>query len=390
MAALLRQWQPSQTLARQLRIIDNRGMQCLVISNGMGEDTVAAHLAAQLQAHDVQCLGFPLVGIGHPYRNLGIPIVGPQLELPSGGFNTHSRDAFRNDLKAGLGQLLIQQYRYLKTTTADHIVSVGDLLPVLAGAIAGKPQTFIGVNKSDYYHSRGYSYLGIELAFLKAIKARIFPRDEKTHQRLLRSGLQSSYLGNPMMDTFIPGSPRQEWITMLPGSREEAKNNLAMMLKVVAELHARAPHFHFEIALAPSLGNLSYEGWECTAEALRQGDLEVTISHDFGAALGHASLVLGMAGTANEQAIGLGKPVIAWPGEGPQYTERFAKLQSQLLGEGLQLMDYHPQDIAARILATLKDTDYLATLPRIGIERMGTAGATERMVSELLTTLGPH
>lgn len=362
-------------------------MQCLFISNGMGEDTVAAHLAAHLQSHQVKCLGFPLVGVGLPYQKLGIQVVGPQLELPSGGFNTHSGKAFRKDLKAGLGQLLIQQYRFLKTISTDHIVSVGDLLPVLAGWIAQKPQTFIGVNKSDYYHGRGYSYLGVEMAFLKAIKAQIFPRDERTHQRLQRNGLLSRYLGNPMMDTFIPESQHGDWITLLPGSREEAKNNLSMMLKVVSELHSRAPQFKFEIALAPSIGHLNYPGWESKPDRLCQGPLEVRINHNFGAALGHASLVLGMAGTANEQAVGLGKPVIAWPGEGPQYTARFAKLQSQLLGEALQVLDYEPKQIAERVLATLNDANYLARLPHIGLERMGQAGATDRMVAVLLATL---
>jgi len=40
-----------------------------------------------------------------------------------------------------------------------------------------------------------------------------------------------------------------------------------------------------------------------------------------------------MAGTAAEQAIGLGKPVIPIEGKGPQFTKSFAEAQRRLLGK---------------------------------------------------------
>jgi len=40
-----------------------------------------------------------------------------------------------------------------------------------------------------------------------------------------------------------------------------------------------------------------------------------------------------MAGTAAEQAIGLGKPVIQIDGKGPQFTKTFAEAQRRLLGK---------------------------------------------------------
>ena len=46
---------------------------------------------------------------------------------------------------------------------------------------------------------------------------------------------------------------------------------------------------------------------------------------------GH-SLPSGMAGTAAEQAIGLAKPVLQLPGQGPQFTASFAEAQRRLLG----------------------------------------------------------
>ena len=42
---------------------------------------------------------------------------------------------------------------------------------------------------------------------------------------------------------------------------------------------------------------------------------------------------ISMAGTAAEQAIGLGKPVIQIEGKGPQFTKSFAEAQRRLLGK---------------------------------------------------------
>ena len=39
-----------------------------------------------------------------------------------------------------------------------------------------------------------------------------------------------------------------------------------------------------------------------------------------------------MAGTAVEQAVGIGKPVLQLPGHGPQFTAQFAEAQRRLLG----------------------------------------------------------
>ena len=51
--------------------------------------------------------------------------------------------------------------------------------------------------------------------------------------------------------------------------------------------------------------------------------------------LQQSSLVIGMTGTAVEQAVGLGKPVITVPGNGPAFTYRFAEAQHRLLGNSV-------------------------------------------------------
>ena len=62
--------------------------------------------------------------------------------------------------------------------------------------------------------------------------------------------------------------------------------------------------------------------------------LEVNIYwNNFEKILLKSSCCISMAGTAAEQAIGLGKPVIQIEGKGPQFTKTFAEAQRRLLGK---------------------------------------------------------
>ena len=56
---------------------------------------------------------------------------------------------------------------------------------------------------------------------------------------------------------------------------------------------------------------------------------------------------IAMAGTATEQFIGLGKPAIAIPGNGPQYNPAFAEAQSRHLGSSLILVE-QPAEVQDR------------------------------------------
>ena len=62
--------------------------------------------------------------------------------------------------------------------------------------------------------------------------------------------------------------------------------------------------------------------------------LEVHVCwNNFDKLLLKSSCCISMAGTAAEQAIGLGKPVIQIEGKGPQFTKSFAEAQRRLLGK---------------------------------------------------------
>ena len=59
----------------------------LLISNGHGEDLLGATLAERLLGiSGLELTAFPLVGKGRAYTALGIPLVIPGREFPSGGF----------------------------------------------------------------------------------------------------------------------------------------------------------------------------------------------------------------------------------------------------------------------------------------------------------------
>jgi uncharacterized protein (TIGR03492 family) len=85
-----------------------------------------------------------------------------------------------------------------------------------------------------------------------------------------------------------------------------------------------------------------------------------------------------MAGTATEQFIGLGKPAIAIPGNGPQYNAGFAEAQSRLLGPSLTLVK-QPSQVLPAIQSLLKNPDLLHEIAKNGTQRMGSAGAARRI-----------
>ncbi len=64
-------------------------MEILVISNGHGEDVIAASIVEALTAlaKVSKITALPLVGEGYAYKKLQIPLIGTVKTMPSGGFN---------------------------------------------------------------------------------------------------------------------------------------------------------------------------------------------------------------------------------------------------------------------------------------------------------------
>jgi uncharacterized protein (TIGR03492 family) len=90
-----------------------------------------------------------------------------------------------------------------------------------------------------------------------------------------------------------------------------------------------------------------------------------------------------MAGTATEQFVGLGKPVIAFVGEGPQYNQKFAENQKRLLGVSLQLVD-NPMAVGQKLEQLLCDNSLRQSIYINGKQRLGNSGAAKKIAQLLI------
>jgi len=145
-------------------------------------------------------------------------------------------------------------------------------------------------------------------------------------------------------------------------------------------------------------------GWRLEAsDRLVRGPLVVELGWgEFGAILAGSLLVLCTAGTAAEQAVGLGKPVLQLVGRGPQFTAGFAEAQRRLLGPGVRCAPGSSgSDATLRASALLaqglleQQSDYKQgpelrqALAAIGLERIGGPGGTQAMAAAIMAMLGP-
>ncbi|HMA60903.1 MAG TPA: hypothetical protein VKN64_11510, partial [Halanaerobiales bacterium] len=76
----------------------------LFVSNGHGEDLIAANLIKSLLAQDnnLSISELPVVGKGNTFEKMPVEILGPRETLPSGGFARNGWQNLWNDLTGGL------------------------------------------------------------------------------------------------------------------------------------------------------------------------------------------------------------------------------------------------------------------------------------------------
>ena len=329
------------------------------------------------------------------------------------------------------------------------VLAVGDLVPLFFAWLSGANYGFVGTAKSDYYlrdedgplrQLSGWEQLQSRAASIyypweRWLMARrrckvVFLRDQLTAERLQRWPIPAIYAGNPMMDGLEPSatglqlpikhSPDDEeplTVVLLPGSREpEAYANWEQMLTAVAGLIQtfRQRQVLLLAAIAPGLDlnvlqkPLKNQGWLPQASAQSAdaaGTATVTnqftckypifidrnatlalIQDAYADCLQQAHFAIAMAGTATEQFIGLGKPAITLPGQGPQFNPTFAQAQFRHLGVSVVLAQ-RPEDVAAAIQALLSDPDRLQLIQANSRRRMGTAGAAQRIAKILIERL---
>ena len=324
-------------------------MKLHLLSNGNGEDQIAGHIGLALleQNNTIQLNTFPLVGNGNEYLKLGFNPEFNNKPLPSGGF-LRSIKHILDDLRHGIIGQHSSQLKQLKRQAmhADAALCVGDFFCLIMGRLAGyKHLIFFPTAKSDHFMSHDW----IERWLMKRWSQLIFTRDELTAETLRNHGLAAQYCGNPMFDKLVPSDhPIQlptadRLVGLLPGSRQEALKNLNYLLTILPDLAQTFGNTHFIVAKASalSLDNLELPtNWTRDQETLRYKDQPLaTISESFSDVLHQSQIIIGLSGTGNEQAMYLGKPVVAFEGFGPQSSLLRFQEQNKLMGNQLLIAE---------------------------------------------------
>src|SRR3989339_1968001 len=355
----------------------------LFITNGHGEDQTAAKIIEKLPT-DIDVSVMPMVGDGAvvgAFREPSQPInlLGPRKSLPSGGFSARNLLALPKDIISGLLGLLYLQIKTLKKLRGqfDLVVAIGDIVPIFAALITKIPFIFVGVNKSDYYKTFGYNYTPWEKWLLKKYAKIVFARDAHTSNSLKKDGINAVYKGNPLMDgigsyEIIEKKDGEKIIGFLPGTRkEDIPKNIEDFGKIAEELLKIDKNFRFLIAD-------NCEGTRLIA-SLRGAPFETVIYN--------SDIIIGLSGTGNEQAAGIGKPVVSFVGRGAQYNKKFANAQKELLGDALSLIVgtncNTPLQIANEIITILHDPARYNYMSETGKNRMGKSGATKKIAEDI-------
>ncbi len=404
-------------------------MSLLCLSNGHGEDVIAVRILEQLhrQVPTEPLAALPIVGTGRAYKRVGVPIAGPVRQMPSGGFiyMDGGQQAWR-DLRGGLAELTVEQWQVVRHWPGK-ILAVGDMVPLLFAWASGCDYAFVGTAKSEYYlrdargdwlpqtpwldRRWGSVYYPWERWLLGQARCRgIYLRDRLTAEMLQRRNLPAEDLGNPMMDAIVPEFPWQAdeaslKILLLPGSRlPEAACNWLLLLEAVEAIRAAFADrsLVFLAAAAPGIplnrlvASLPEE-WQCPiapypiadpqARTFECGRARLQLTQRaYHSCLLASDVAIAMAGTATEQFVGLGKPAITFPGEGPQFTEAFAEAQSRHLGESVTFVAT-PAGAAEALASLLANPERLAAIEANGRQRLGLPGAAQRIATHLCADL---
>ncbi|MCP2013786.1 uncharacterized protein (TIGR03492 family) [Deinococcus sp. HSC-46F16] len=386
----------------------------LLLSNGTAEDLIGARLLGEVGR---PAWALPLVGEGRAYAGVpGVTRLGPTLTLPSGGFPFGSVANLRADLRAGLIGTTLEQVRaaWQAGRKAGAVVVVGDAhaltLGTLAARAGGVPLVHVQPLLSAHYAEglgvrgalRELNALGAnlplpsELALSRRAHA-VYLRDAATARLYAARGVRARWAGSFAVDT-LPAPERdlsavlggRPVLALLPGSREDHRESLPLMLRAAARLPEVTPlvawaHGWEAVTLPP--------GWALRAEDDRtawaggEGTRVALLRGAFGAVARAADVAVGTAGTANEQLAGLGVPVVAFPTRGPQFTPGFVRRQGRLLGEALRPVPADPEAVAGEVRTLLGDGRGRARAALAGLTRVGPGGALPVVAAELRALL---
>jgi uncharacterized protein (TIGR03492 family) len=387
----------------------------LLVSNGFGEMAIAGYLAREIRAAQPDAIIEHLPLVGTPAADDALQTAGPRADMPSGGLVAFwNLPNIARDLGAGLIGLTFRQFAFLRGRTDDVVIAVGDIYCLAACLLfARRPTVFVATAKSEYVarHSAFESMI--------ARRARaVFARDAATARALAANGVRASFAGNVMMDGLsetrldLPSTPDAVRIGVLPGSRADAPENAAAAARRLAKIAAifarRGRNVQAYVSLAPTValrdllaglrrGGIvaSATGADTGVVALGMGGgaLSAALSAaivlgGFGDLLRASEIVLGQAGTGNEQAVGMGKPVVSAADSRPGMPNRvgwYRMRQQRLLGDALLVLPAADDDaFASGVVRLLDDQRRMDEMARTGRERMGGSGGAAAVAKAAL------
>ena len=392
----------------------------LILSNGHGEDLSGAIIGKELekQGHNVEAM--PLVGRGSFYTDNNIVLVGKQKEFKTGGIGYTSLRGRLTELFEGQIIFLVTNFFRLLFLAHkyDCLLVVGDIVPILGAWLTKLPVIVYLVAYSSHYEGQLRLPWPSKFCLCSKRFIGIYCRDNLTSDDLTRQlNKPVFFLGNPFMDQVL--KPRNKLpsfskrLAILPGSRRpELDNNISLLLKVVSCFPAENSQLSIDMALVGSLDDFSLKnlanslGWHFLPAVNGKGPDQLLLINNkiniyrnsFVEVLQASDIVLAMAGTASEQAVGLGKPVVQFPGNGPQFTFKFAEAQRRLLGPTVFCVDCHQgdrnrfNDTAKLLLKLLRRIDLDNSLKQQcdyqAKNRLGNLyGVTKNMTIHMITLL---
>ena len=369
----------------------------LFISNGHGEDWIAAAIVAQLPK-SIAVEAYPMIGAGNAYAGV-CQTVGPRASLASEGWR-NVKGSLRRDLTSGGLATVPPALKFLRQIRGkyDRIIVVGDMVGVFACLATGNRGLFY---LDVYKTGAARLYSAPERWAIKQACQTVFCRSDNLARTLEHLGVDARSAGNVMMDTI----PRGEYdararrskplaVTLLPGSRALTAESFALQVGALRSLSPeQRPDIFLAVAGSINVDELAREtGLRRTAtlsaESADLGELsdgDLTIHMARGSAMGNlldaSDIVMSQAGTATVQALGLGKPAITFINARDRRS-RFTDEQ-MLFGDARTVVMAEAPAISAALKRLLSDEEERRRLANVGRQRIGGPGAMQAIMDAI-------
>ncbi len=373
-------------------------LRYLFISNGHGEDAIAAAIVRQMP-RTMSIEAYPMIGAGNAYTG-ACPLVGPRATLASEGWR-NVKGSLQRDIATGGLKTVPPALQFLRRVRGkyDRVVVVGDMVGVLACLATGYRDLFY---LDVYKTGAARLYSGLERWAIKQTCKTVFCRSDNLASSLTAIGVDARCAGNVMMDTIPHGNydararRKQSFaVTLLPGSRALTSESFTLQVAALRKLDAALrPDVFLAVAGGVKVEELAKAAGlrrtpTLSAESDDLGELSdgtLTIHMARGGAMGNllaeSDIVLSQAGTATVQALGLGIPAITFVNARDRRS-RFRDEQT-LFGDARVVVPSEADAVSKALAGLLAEPTERMKLGRIGRECIGGPGAVNAIIEALV------